>query len=265
MKKLLLLLSCATSFSYFAQSGSINSFINLDVPDKRVMPNMSNAYGVGMELLIPVVKEKPFYLNLSYTGAYYAYKTVSATYYFTDGTETKTDVNYSSAINKFLIGGTYRQNLGARFPVDLYATAQCGMMVINNRIYIEDPKDAGGCKALENKNVFNRKGFLYSAGGGFQINTEIFGNESKHGAQLIDVGCFFTGGPRMEYVNINQMKDESQGTSSHSGNPSGNSVRDYYASFVNVSTNSIHEHKIAEVYTTPLRFWTFRIGYVFQL
>jgi hypothetical protein len=40
--------------------------------------------------------------------------------------------------------------------------------------------------------------------------------------------------------------------------------RDINATFINVSSNNLHEHKIAELYKTPLSYFGLQIGYVYS-
>lgn len=263
MKKLLLFSSLTATLLLQAQRPGIHAYANFDMPDKHIMPNMSTAYGAGVEFMLRASKKLPLLFTAAYSGGYYAYKTVNTTYYFTDGSTTKTDVNYSSALNKFTAGFRYAPSFG-ECPLIPYVSLQGGFTTMVSRIFIEDPADAGGCEALENKNVFSRPGYIYMAGGGLQLNTKFFGHKVKHGSQHIDIGLYFTGGSRIDYININHMKDQPQGPASHTGSSSSADVRDYYAPFVNVSTNSIHEHKIAEVYTTRFGMWNLRAGYTFQ-
>jgi hypothetical protein len=39
---------------------------------------------------------------------------------------------------------------------------------------------------------------------------------------------------------------------------------DINATFINVSTQDIHQHKIAELYNTSLRMWQINIGYTLR-
>jgi hypothetical protein len=63
----------------------------------------------------------------------------------------------------------------------------------------------------------------------------------------------------MEYVNVKYMENEVHDpTVVHDD-------RDINATFINVGSNDLHEHKIAELYHTPMNMWGFSIGYTANL
>ena len=67
----------------------------------------------------------------------------------------------------------------------------------------------------------------------------------------------------MDYINVRYMSGHEHGVSAGGHNHANmDEDRDLTTEFVNLSTDNIHEHKIAEVYHTPLRFITVNIGYV---
>lgn len=242
-----------------AQKGGFSLYSSSDIPDKHYMPKMSPSFGAGMEIFFKPCSKSPLQLTLDYNGAYYALKTINTTYYFPEGEPTKTDVSYSSATNKFMVGLKYIPQLKERMVLP-YAAVSAGLNVMRSRITIEDPEE-GGCEALENKVVFSRTGFIYSGGGGLLLNTSIFSKKHSCFYSYIDVGCRFTGGSKTEYINVNYMQDEPHGPASHNTSSATSTQRDYYAQFINIQSQNIHEHKIAEVYSTPISMWSLRLGY----
>ena len=67
---------------------------------------------------------------------------------------------------------------------------------------------------------------------------------------------YLRGMNHFEYVNVKYMQDEVHNTMTT--HPKG----DINASFINVSTNNIHEHKIAELYHTPFEMVGINFGYI---
>lgn len=264
MKKLILLTSALVgSFMLNAQKLDIGFNYTTDIPFKETMPRMNTAHGAGLFIGYKVLEKAPLYFTTDLSTGVYAYKSRKEQYTFVDGTRTETWVNYSSNLHKFLFGFNYdigrSENLFSG-----YLSAQGGYAVMNSKIYIEDPNDIDGCKALVNKNTFIYGGGIYAAGGGIRINIQqIKKSQNKSGLnQYIDIGVKYIGGGDFNYVNINHMQQESHGVAhSGTGNPDSD-TRDFNVKFVNVTTKDVHEHKVAEVYTSPFKMMNIKVSYL---
>jgi hypothetical protein len=123
--------------------------------------------------------------------------------------------------------------------------------------YIGDPEDGGGCHALEQENIMNDKTMYWSAGGGLQINTGIFSKKKHNARAMIDLSANTIRGGDISYINTKHLMDAPTTT-----DPDGKPLN---VQFINATTQSIHEHKVAQVYTSPLRMLEFRAGVVFKL
>lgn len=264
MKKLILLTSAfACSLFLNAQKLDLGFNYNMDIPFKETMPKMNTAHGAGLFIGYKVLEKAPLYFTSDLSTGAYAYKSRKEQYTFSDGTQTETWVNYSSNLHKLLFGFNYdvgkRENLFSG-----YLTAQGGYAIMNSKIYIEDPNDPDGCKALVNKNTFIYGSGIYAAGGGIRINIQqIKKTQSKIGfSHYIDIGVKYIGGGDFNYVNINHMKEESHGIT-HSGSGNADSdTRDLTVKFVNVTTKDVHEHKVAEVYSSPFKMMNLKLSYL---
>ena len=62
----------------------------------------------------------------------------------------------------------------------------------------------------------------------------------------------------MDYINTKKLVDANNPPTGTDGKPL--NVR-----FINATTQQIHEHQVAEVYTTPLRMLEFKVSAVFCL
>ena len=62
-----------------------------------------------------------------------------------------------------------------------------------------------------------------------------------------------------DYINTKKLIDASAPP------PPGEDGKALSVKFINATTNEIHEHEVAEVYTTPLRMLEFKLSWVFQL
>jgi len=227
-----------------------------DIPYKSSMPNMSMNNGAGINLGYRIMKAAPLWLNADFSGGLYASKTREETYVFSDGSDTRTDVQYTSSMYKFLAGPSF--DIGSRDELLWgYATVQGGLAGMSSRVYVEDPKDPDGCTALEKKNTFSDRTGVVALGAGLRMNV---GKRSGHFRQYIELGARYMMGGRIDYVNINYMKEEPHNMAN--GMNTSTDGRDLNIKFVNVSTNSIHEHKVAEIYSSTFKMLNVRFAYV---
>jgi hypothetical protein len=242
-------------FSTAQNTGQLGIFTSVLSPDKAIMPKMSVNYSIGFNMAYSPFPRTPFYLELKSSWGNYSYKTLTQTYTFTDGSTTVTDVNYSSGMSSYLLGG--KVMVGKElWKVRGFITPQIGLTKLRSRIYIEDPQDEDNCKPLENRVTQKFTGGVYGGEVGFEIDMGqlLYGNE-PYTHKLVLTMNFLGSFNHMNYVNIKHMENEVHDpTVIHED-------RDINATFVNVGSNSLHEHKIAELYHTPLNFWGFTIGY----
>jgi len=181
----------------------------------------------------------------------YASKRIEQTFQFDNNTASVVPVNYSS--NTFNINLQTRLNLlNDKNLVIPYITAKGGLYNFFSTIYIDDPSDAGGCHALEQKTIMNDKTLYWSAGGGLQADPAIFSKSKRKGNVLIDISANTIHGGTMEYINTKHLVD-AQTVNDPGGKP-------LQVKFINASTQAIHEHTVAQVYSSPLRLLEFRAG-----
>jgi hypothetical protein len=234
---------------------------NIDAPFMRTMPKMNVNHGVNVHLGYKILPKAPLYINTDISTGCYALKTREENYFFSDGTQTTTDVQYSSNLHKFLFGFNYDIGKSTN-RLSGYFTAQAGYAYMNSKIYIEDPTDVDGCKALEQKNTFTYGGGIYSAGGGVRINLDKKTTTTRLFNHYLDISCKYTAGGNFSYVNINHMQEHNHAMANSAATAATRDTKDLNVKFVNVTTNSIHEHKVAEIYTSPFEIVNIKIGYL---
>src|SRR3989344_1212053 len=236
-------------FLSVAQHAQIGTYFTCDIPNKSVMPKMSTNAGLGLQFAYKPVQRIPMMLEFKASVGMYSNRTLQQTYYFDSLNKTTADVTYSSAMNR-LSFGTKFYLVNEYRTIRPFITPQVGMAFMRSKIVIADPQDEDDCKALERKTTQRYSGFTYGGEVGvdvsmnqlFKLNSE----DNKH--RLYASVTFMNSFDRFEYVNIKHMKDhdhaamngESGGTATAEGD------RDINGNFINVSTNSIHEHKISE-------------------
>jgi hypothetical protein len=186
----------------------------------------------------------------------YAHERIDQTFQFDNNTSTVLPVDYSSNV--------FNANLQARFNllsdknfIIPYINAKGGLYNFYSSIYIGDPEDDGGCHALEQENIMNDKTMYWSAGGGLQINPTIFSKNKRITKVMIDISANTIRGGEINYINTKHLMD-AQSMNDPDGKP-------LEVKFINVSTQAIHEHTVAQVYTSPLRILEFRAGITLSL
>ena len=220
---------------------------------KNIQPAHSMQTGVLYQLPGEL---KRLSVGLEFGIGIYAHETIDQTFQFDNNTSTVLPVDYSSNV--------FNANIQARFNllsdknfIIPYINAKGGLYNFYSSVYIGDPEDDGGCRALEQENIINDKTMYWSAGGGLQINPAIFSKNKHAGRVIFDISANTIRGGTINYINTKHLMDP-QNTSDPDGKPL--DVR-----FINVSTQSIHEHTVAQVYTSPLRMLEFRAGVTIML
>jgi len=268
MKKLYILFAFAPLFSFAQQNWQIGSYLTLDVPNHQIMPKMSSNFGIGFQTAYRPIERIPVFLEFKASTGLYSSRTLQQTYVFDPTSSTTTDVTYASHMN--------RLNLGTKIylvhdyrTIRPFVTPQIGYAFMKSKIVVADPADEDDCKPLERKTTQRYSGFTYGAEAGVEISmNKLFKNvvtENTH--RLYLSVTFMNSFNRFEYVNVKYMQDHDHaammgGGAVSAGTDGGD--RDVNGSFINVSTNQIHEHKIAELYRTNLQFWGVNIGYTFN-
>lgn len=240
-----------------AQQHQLNFYIPVDVPFKAEMPYMSTNVGVGMSYAYRPMVNFPMYLELKGSLGSYASQTLNQTFQFGNGNTTETSVSYTSSLNKTLLGSKFIISNDFR-PLRIYLTPQAGIAAMRSKIYVADPQDEDDCHPLEKRTVQRDLGFVYGGEIGFQLDLQrLIKCVSVENRSHLNVSFSFLTSPEMyDYVNVKHMQDGH--LDDHSG---ADGSRDLTSKFINVTSNSIHEHKIAEVYRTKFQVWGINVGY----
>jgi len=267
MKQLYILFAFVPFFS-FAQRAQIGTYFTCDIPNKSVMPKMSTNAGLGLQFAYKPIQRLPMMLEFKASVGMYSNRTLQQTYVFDSTSSTTTDVTYSSAMNRISLGTKFYLVNDYR-TVRPFITPQIGMAFMRSKIVIADPQDQDDCKALERKTTQRYSGLTYGGEVGVEVSMnrlfKINSEDNTH--RLYASVTFMNSFNRFEYVNVKYMQDHDH--AAMTGGTGGTTTttddgRDINGQFINVSTSSIHEHKIAELYNTNLQFWGFNIGYTFN-
>lgn len=234
-----------------SQQWKIISNYSLGIPQQEMSKNIQPAHSLQGGILYQLKHLKQLSLGFELGVGSYASKQIKQTFQFNNNVASVVPVNYSS--------NTFNANLQARLNllsdknlIIPYINAKGGLYNFFSTVYVEDPHDASGCRALEEKTIMNDKTMYWSAGGGLQIDPAIFSKNKKKGCILIDISANTIRGGTMDYINTKHLLD-AQTVIDPDGKP-------LQVQFINASTQAIHEHTVAQVYTSPLRLLEFRAG-----
>lgn len=193
-------------------------------------------------------------LNADLGYGLYGNTRLMQTFTFNNGTSTETFVNYNSSAALAAMG--LRYHFFPRKNISPYLGVRAGYMELFSSIYVEDPRDPFGCRALDNETIISDGNWFRSWNTGLKLDWNIFGKKTRKRFGWIDIGVQQTNGGALQYINTKRLTDANAiGAGSHTS---------LDMRFINASTQDIHEHKVAEVYKTPIRMFEFRISAVFS-
>jgi hypothetical protein len=244
-------------FSANSQQWKFTTSYSLGIPRQEMGKNIQPAHSLQNGILYQLPGElKRLSIGLEFGVGIYAYERIDQTFQFDNNTSTVLPVDYSSNV--------FNANIHARFNllsdknfIIPYINAKGGLYNFYSSIYIGDPEDDGGCHALEQENIINDKTMYWSAGGGLQVDPAIFSKNKHRGRVMIDISANTIQGGTLNYINTKHLTDPQ-----NSADPDGKPLE---VKFMNVNTQSIHEHTVAQVYTSPLRMLEFRAGITLRL
>lgn len=254
MKQIYPLLFSLITISSSAQL-RFNAGYSPAIPGKDMAKNINMLHSIttGLDYKIPGSCGR-FYAGAEMNWGMYANTTKEQTFTFDNGTSTKTNVNYSS--NVFQGTFTGKMFLFKRAIINPYASGKMGYASFYSTIYIEDPQDPGGCKALDQRNLIKDGTFIAGYGGGLQLDWSAFTERWGNGTRFIDISISKNSGGKVDYINTKKLYDANNPPTTSDGKP-------LNVKFMNATTNQIHEHQVAEVFNSPVRMLEFRITSVF--
>jgi hypothetical protein len=178
------------------------------------------------------------------------------TFNFPGGGSTQTWVYYSSQASQTSVTGKFNIVNGKFFTP--YINGKLGYALFFSTIFVEDPHDEDGCKPLQQKNLIRDGTMMTAYGGGIQMNIGIFDKYKKPRNSWIDLSINKIKGGSLDYINTKRLIDAGSP-------PVGSDGKAVNVRFINATTQEIHEHQVAEVYTTPLNMLDIKLSYYFRI
>jgi hypothetical protein len=259
MKKIYLLLP-ATLLLFAANAQfRIGTVYSLSIPQKEMADNIKPAHGLNISLLYMLHGIcNRISIGTEIGIANYAHITKEQELNMADGSTATTDVVYSSNIVNAAF--SVRGNILEKGKIIPYLNIKAGYTSFFSDVYVEDPASETGCKALERKNIISDNTFFWAYGGGLQFDLNWFAKKVEQGKYQIDVAVNKINGGNLDYINTKKIQSHEQidANASEKGEP-------FTVSFININTQTIHEHQVAELYNSPLHMLDIRIGMLFKL
>jgi hypothetical protein len=259
MQKIYLLLPLLIAAIFAeAQRNEFGFGYQLSKPQGNMKNGWDAGHGIQMQYhrYLRDVKGLGFGVNFGYGN--YAWERNPQQYRFPNGSVTNTTAVLSSSLVSAGASVKIVPFVNKRFSP--FAEIQAGIFGMVSSIYIEDPADPLGCRALENRNLVSSSTFYQAAGIGVQWQPGKSSSGSRH---LIELSIKGVRGGDMEYANMKHVYDQHSQTSVQ--NPrQGSGERPLVVRFVNVQTNEQHDHSVAEIYNHPLRMVQLNLQYSFR-
>ena len=256
MRHICTLFFMVLSFCAAAQF-SVNAGYSFSLPQQKMADNINPLHSItgGIRFNLPGVLDR-VQLGIDAGWGMYANTSKKQTFNFGNGTSTETWVIYSSNV----VQGSFTGRVFFLKDKNIlpYASGKVGYTNFYSSIYIEDPEDPNGCKALDQDNLIKDGTIMTGLGAGLQVNWNIFGRKSRKKDAFIDISVNNIRGGNMDYINTKKLIDANNPPTGADGKP-------LHVRFINATTQEIHEHQVAEVYTTPLRMLEFKVSAVFCL
>jgi hypothetical protein len=227
---------------------------SLSLPQKEMKENIRPVHSMNVILTSNVKKLPKLSFGVEVGLGLYASFTKDQDIRFPDGTGINTKVSYSSNV---ATGGVFtRYNFLKDAKVNPYVTGKLGYANFFSKVVVADPEDEDECKPLDKKTPIRDHSFFASYGAGLQIDVS---SKKNRGNAWLDISVSRLHGSNLSYINVKDIK-------SHINNdpntpvPTSDKSVPLSMRFVNVATQTIHEHQLAQVYTSPLRLMEIKIG-----
>jgi hypothetical protein len=250
-KSLLLFLACLPGHFLFSQNWTpeFNLGYVYSAPTLGMKKTIRQAHGLNISMAATTPGQRLTYgLELNY-GAYGG-ESSRQVYTFSDGTNAEMDINVSNSFTNLV--ATTRLNLTTGGTLQPYLLVKGGYSWYQTNLSIYDPDDRDHCEPVETEMLQKDGAFLYSLGGGLQINLSSVFKRLRANSLYLDFQSSIIQGGRVQYMN----SDAPQVTSHHGSTR----TTDIQAEFINTQTLVTHKHHVGYLYSSFINMMDFRLG-----
>lgn len=127
------------------------------------------------------------------------------------------------------------------------------------RINVYDENNRDDCAPLENEVTFRKGSMTFGYGAGLLMKLRSKAPCNPFGGTSINVSVSRIHGKRIDYVNVKQLEQPV------TTQPTNDDSKPLTMQFVNLNTNHIHNHTVAQLYNSPLQQLNVKLGLLFDL
>lgn len=258
----LLALSLTAALGASSQITTAFSY-SLSLPQREMRNNIRPIHNLNINLMSHFKKLSNLSMGVEAGFGQYAGFTKEQEIRLPDGSGFNGKVSYSSNVASAGLLTSYYLYKDAK--VNPFFTGKLGYTSFFSSVVVDDPKNQDDCKPLERKTPITDHSFFASYGAGLQIDV----CSRKHPQTAwINISVSKVHGTELSYIDVKEIKDHDHQHDMNAGNPSTPPSEGKEAlsiSFINVSTQAIHKHQLATVYTSPLRLLEMKLGFVLRL
>ena len=139
-----------------------------------------------------------------------------------------------------VLGG--RQSLGTRVRINVY-----------------DENNRDDCAPLENEVTYRKGTMVWGYGAGLLMKLGARSKCSQQSGTSLNLSVTRIHGGRIDYVNVKQLEEPV------ATQPAPDDSKPLTMQFVNINTNRIHNHTVAQLYNSPLQQLQVKLGLLFDL
>ena len=260
MKKTLLILAgICLSLSSFAQIEFGFGYSNQS-PLGEMAGNINAAHGFNLQAgyRLPFAG-KQFVVSFETGTGRYGKKKVTQSFQNEDmGTAAEYPVNYINFANYNHLNVRYE--ILKNKAITPYVQAMAGYQSLGTRVRINvyDENDRDDCKPLENEVTFRKGSMTWGYGAGLLMKLGTRSQCNPLNGTSINLSVSRIHGNRVDYVNVKQLEQPAPAQPNDDSKP-------LTMKFVNINTNHIHNHTVAQVYNSPLQQLQVKLGLLFDL
>ncbi|MFC0774857.1 hypothetical protein [Terrimonas alba] len=232
---------------------------SLSLPLQEMHQNIKPVHNMNFILMSPLKKIKQLSVGVEAGIGQYAFFSKDQDIRFPDGSGTTTEVTYSS--NVATAGLVTRFQLHKEAKWNPYLSGRLGYANFFSKVIVADPENEDDCKPLDKKTPIRDHSFFAEYGVGVRIDVN---SKKKPNNAWIDFSINQAHGTRLNYINVKDIKEHVHNDPNNPA-PLPDKTIPLNIRFVNVSTQAIHEHQLAEVYNSPLRLLNLKIGMIWRL
>ncbi|MCU0387861.1 MAG: hypothetical protein MUE71_04575 [Chitinophagaceae bacterium] len=252
------LIALLFSLASFGQLNQVTFGYQLSLPQATMKNGWNSGHGIHFGYHRYFKAIEGFSLGADIGIGNYALERQPQQYVFEDGTITNTEASLSSSLAYGALAARYEPLW--RNKLSPFIEIQGGYFGMYSSLFIEDPRDPLGCRALESKDVVSSGTAFWSPGLGFDLEL----GKDKNDIHGLALSARYVMGGQLEYANMNRLYHTHNGQTN--GQPENTVAGEspLMVTFINVTTNQLHEHSVAELYNHPLRVLQFNLTYTYR-